>query len=194
MKTYNRNKVFFEYYLTDDIGKKKKIYENTYIHINVMKKVHDKCNKFFNNNWIIKEYSLYRYKDKELYVYPEGSSYCYEFNSEIMDNKKYPENIFIIKNNKNKLRNDYFEPKYMYDSHLDIIEIQYIYNKNITIILRTNYENTFSNEKIECVSKISNLTNITKSNKFWSEILIKVYDNADEKEIKKCINIISGKK
>lgn len=190
MKKYNRNTTFFEYYFTNNI-KKKSIYNDTCVNINTVRNVHEKCNKLFDNSWIIKEYSLYRHKNKELYVYPEGSSYCYEYASEIVTRDDYPNNIFVIKNNKIKLRNDFFESEYMYDSNLDIIEIQYIFTKNITIILRTNYENTFSNDKIESVAKISNLTNISKSNKFWSDVLLKVHNNTDEKDIKKCIDIIN---
>ncbi len=67
----------------------------------------------------------------------------------------------------------------MYESNIDIIEIRYIYNKNVTIILRTNYENSFDGKYL----KIGVLNNVLRSNKCWSEVLLRVYNNENVKNI-----------
>lgn len=175
MSKVKRN-IFKEYYL---ISKNTKTFKDISIPAKTFKKINEVCKDRFNDNFIIKEYSVYKNRDKEFYIYPEGSNYCYEVDKKQEDAKDISNNILVIRNIQKKIRNDYFEPQYMYESNIDIIEIRYIYNKNVTIILRTNYENSFDGKYL----KIGVLNNVLRSNKCWSEVLLRVYNNENVKNI-----------
>lgn len=184
-KQKQKQNIFKEYYL---LSNNTKYCSDVSIDLKTFIKIHNTCKDKFDSNWIIKEYSIYKHKDKEFYIYPEGSNYCYEIDKKKEECEDISNNFMIIRNIQCKIRNDYFEPEYMYESNIDIIEIRYIYNKNITIILRTNYENTFDNKYV----KLSMLSDIVKSNKCWSEVLIRVYNDESVETINKALELINS--
>lgn len=193
---YKKKEHFIEYHFSNNDEGKNKTFFNMEIDTKKTQSIFVfLLNKYGNEKFIIRDYSTYKYKDIELKVYPDGSSYCHRITElEINDNSL--NNIIILNKERYKISNDNFPCFYKNDSSKDIIDIIFNITNEIKIILSTIYENNESAYTFECKSKPKSIDNIGKSfkinstNNCWCEIYIKVEVNDNINNHKENINDI----
>lgn len=179
----NNNQKYIQYFFSK--GKNKNIFFNTSISQSDIRKIFTYFSKKIGqNNELIKEYSVYKNDDLELTVYPDGSSFCWNSSFKLLNDSKVSDNINIIYVEKYKLSNDLFPCLYSYESVVDIIDIIFNINKNISVVISTNYENNRNYYKTDDISEINN-------NEKWFELYLKVKPSAKIENINNLINEIN---
>ena len=190
-KNYKKKEEYIEYRFSNN-SENNKPFLDIGIPIEKITKVFSKLQeKFGENNEIIKEYSIYKYNDMELTVFPDGSSFCRQIYVKKIEDNKTPDNIIVTYKEKHKISNDYFPCKFSYNSVIDVIDIVYNVKKGINIILSTNYENNKNKEILKNIENLGKETSSSKSNNVWCELYVNVDCSCDVNDVYNTINLIT---
>jgi len=181
-------------YVFSEVSDNKLPYFDSKISAEKMRLIFNSLREKYGIIELIKDYSIYSHNNLELKVYIDGSSFCKRVSMKKSE-KNINENICILDIIKNKVSNDIFPCKYSYDSILDIVDIIFNISENISVILRTLYENNKLFDKTKNVKNIGikkrNIKNIRKSNKYWCTIsVITSGENIDEDVVRIIISNI----
>ena len=183
-----QNENYVKYYFTDNKELKNNICSNISISCDKIDKVYKDLVKKYGEIDIIKDYSIYKYNNLELTIFPDGSSFSRKVkNTKIKD--EFFSDLFVIYMEKFKIPNDCFPCQYSYDSSQDIIDIVFKINNNIDIVLSTKYEN----ETIENIKEIKDLIRPNKlktSKKSWCELTLNASCYSNIENIHKTIKNI----
>ena len=169
-----------EYHFSEE---SKSPYFSVHIPIEKIRVIYDTLKEKFGETETIKEYSLYKFDDLVLTVYPDGSSYC---NRQIKTELKR-DSILVLQNEKYKNSNDSFPSKYNYHSILDIVDVIFTI-KDIKIVLSSIYEH--STCKVKTIESLGRPAKISKSKNAWCELYISAECNSTIEDVNNTITLL----
>ena len=169
----------------------KEPYFSVEISIEKIRNIFDMLKENFGETETIKDYSIYKHNNTILTVYPDGSSFCNQIDSHYIKDPNFSKGILVSYNEKYKISNDIFPCKFNYDSIVDIIDIIFTVNKDIKIVLSSNYENNKTFEKVKNIESLGR-PNMTKSKNAWCELYIIVDCNSAVEEVHNTIHMLSS--
>lgn len=184
---YKKSEHFIEYYVSVN----SKNITDVSIPIKKIKNIFTNLqNEFGTNNETIKEYSLYGYDNKELTVFPDGSSFCRQIELQKLEDKNLPSSFYILYKKKDKIPNDCFPSSFVYNTNFDITDIIYTFKEGVRIIISTYYNH---NNKLEKIKKIEDLGKKQRSipkDKVWCELYIQADCYSKTEDVYKAIEIL----
>lgn len=152
------------------------IYETKIPNTKIQKIFIELTKKFGENNHSIQEYSLYSYEDKELTLYLDGSNFCRKKKSILVKDPYIKDKkICSLYVEKKKVHNDSFPS--LYDNIVyDIIDIVFILQKGISLVIQTKKENIIKN--IDTIYKLGIPKKSVSNKNIWCEIFLQVDYNS----------------
>lgn len=168
----------------------------------VVQKLFSLLRKRFGVVEMYKDYSVYKHRNMELTVLPDGSSFCHQVFRKPLEDKGLPnsdpESLGTIKilaelNEKVKISNDLFPPAYVYDEILDAIDIVFPWSSNISIVLSTCLDTQWMNERSQEVRNVKNIgrsTNNQDRDHLWCEVYVRVDYDSDVDDVHKVVKYI----
>jgi hypothetical protein len=154
----------------------------------------------FGESELCKEYTIYKYRNLEMTVLPDGSSFCHQVlykpvqdkNIEYSDFNKsaYDVRVLISINERVKISNDVFPSEYNYDDVIDTIDIIFKWSDKISIVLSTKYQSDNSDNTVTKIKEITRPDRIESSDKLWAEIYLKVSCDCNFNSVHECVNFI----
>lgn len=154
----------------------------------------------------VSEYSVYKHRDLELTVLPDGSSFCHQVLRKPVEDRSLPSTdlrcpkILVVINDKTKVSNDIFPPKYSYDDVYDNIDIVFPWpidnldhkpiNHPISIVISTRNQTDKRSE----ARSVKNLgkPSVTTNKDIWCEIYVKVRSEAEVSDVHKCVSYVES--
>ena len=186
-KSYKKNDNYVKYYFSD-----KKRLNSTFFDLSISS---DKISELYNGFVkkygeidIIKDYSIYKYDNLELIIFPDGSSFCKKVKNTKIKDEKFSD-LYVKFVEKTKIPNDCFPCQYNYNTSKDVVDIIFAINKNINIVLSTYYDNNI-NENIKTINELSRPVKLKSSKKTWCELSLNVSCYSNIEDIHETINNI----
>jgi len=187
--TYKKSEHLIEYYISVN----DKNITDVSIPIKNIKNVFKNLQtEFGENNEIIKEYSLYGCDNKELTVFPDGSSFCRQIEIQKLEDKNLPSFIYILYKIKNKIPNDCFPSSFIYNSIFDITDIIYTYKTGIRIIISTYYNNSINHDKLKNIEDLGKSTRSIPKNKVWCELYIQAECDSKTEDVQEALELLQN--
>lgn len=154
----------------------KHIYETKIPNTKIQKIFTELTKKYGENNHTIQEYSLYSYEDMELTLYMDGSNFCRKKKSILIEDPYIKDKkICSLYVEKKKVHNDSFPS--LYDNIVyDIIDIVFILQEGISLVIQTKKENIIKN--IDTIYKLGIPKKSVSNKNIWCEIFLQVDYNS----------------
>lgn len=189
-RNYKKKEDYIEYRFSNNIEENKPFLDIK-IPFEKTRNIFEKLQEIFGeNNEIIKEYSIYKYNDLELTVFPDGSSFCLQVSTKKLEDNKTPKEIIVTHKEKYKISNDYFPCKFSYNSSIDVIDVIFTIKKGINIILSTIYENNKNNNKLTSIEDLGRPLLSNKLENIWCELYVSVECTCDTDDVYKTIDLM----
>lgn len=186
-KSYKKNDNNVKYYFSD-----KKGYDNTFFDLSIssdkISELYNELVKKYGEIDIIKDYSIYKYDNLELTIFPDGSSFCKKVKNTKIKDEKFSD-LYVNFVEKTKIPNDCFPCQYNYNTSKDVIDIIFPIDNNIKIVLSTYYDNN-TNENIKNINDLSRPVKLKSSKKTWCELSLNVSCYSNIEDIHKTIKNI----
>jgi len=144
----------------------------------------------------LKEYSTYKYRNLELTVLPDGSSFCHQVRCKPLEDEGLPisdlkrPKVLVMMNERVKISNDIFPPEYTYDDVFDNVDIVFPWGDGISVVMSARFSSDNMSTDARTVRGMGRPEKTGESDKLWCEVYVKVGCECSVEDVHECVKFV----